>query len=545
MSSSSDRNLLFGLLALQNNFIDREALVDAFHRWTGDHTRPLDQVLIERGALTRNRHALLTGLVDEYINLHGDHLQNGLAALSTIGSVREDLSRIADSELEASLRHVSSAHHDDDPYRTVAQLSVCEAASAGSRFRILRSHARGGLGEVFLARDAELNRDVALKVIKEELADDPGYRARFELEAEVTGGLEHPGIVPVHSLGHTADGRPYYAMRFIQGKTLKEAIADFHESERQPKRDLSRSILELRELLSRFINVCNAVAYAHSRGVLHRDLKPGNIMLGKYGETLVVDWGLAKAVDKPDPASAFDRSELPLKPVTSCTLEPTLAGSAVGTPAYMSPEQVDSRVGAPGVRSDVYCLGATLYHLLTGRAPCQAEQVGEIYEKVLAGDFPPPRSIHPRIAPALEAICLKSLARKPEDRYATAQELKADLERWLAGEPVSCYQEPFLQRMWRSGRRNPWVARGVGIATIFFILIFIFSSIVFGVLGLVWAILGAMVGMIVGAVQGQARIGARQGAKFGFQIGTIVATAVFVLYGLLAMAQQVLHRWLH
>ena len=181
--------------------------------------------------------------------------------------------------------------------------SVGDSTSAGTRFRILRPHAKGGLGEVFVARDTELNRDVALKEIQEQFAYDPRYRARFEFEAEVTGGLEHPGIVPVYGLGHMADGRPFYAMRFIKGDSLKEAIGRFHEAEQQPGRDPGESTLELRALLGRFIDVCDAVAYAHSRGVLHRDLKPGNIMLGKYGETLVVDWGLAKALDSLEPES--------------------------------------------------------------------------------------------------------------------------------------------------------------------------------------------------------------------------------------------------
>jgi len=253
---------------------------------------------------------------------------------------------------------------------------------------------------------------VALKEIQAQFADDPRHRARFEFEAEVTGGLEHPGIVPVYGLGHTPDGRPFYAMRFIKGNSLKDAIRRFHEDEKQSGRDPGRSTLELRELLGRFIDVCDAVAYAHSRRVLHRDLKPGNIMLGKYGETLVVDWGLAKALDEPEPDSSTERSELPLKPASGGALEPTLAGSALGTPAYMSPEQVDGRVGKLGVRSDVYCLGATLYQLLTGHAPFEAEQRGDIYQKVLAGEIARPQSLNPRVAPALEAICLKALALK-------------------------------------------------------------------------------------------------------------------------------------
>src|SRR5262249_14957290 len=152
-----------------------------------------------------------------------------------------------------------------------------------------------GLGEVFVALDEELRREVALKEIRPQHADREDSRARFLFEAEVTGQLEHPGVVPVYGLGCHPDGRPYYAMRFIKGHSLKEAIKCFHQWPSGRREDGPRT-LELRQLLRRFVDVCNAVAYAHSRGVLHRDLKPDNIMLGAYGETLVVDWGLATVV---------------------------------------------------------------------------------------------------------------------------------------------------------------------------------------------------------------------------------------------------------
>jgi serine/threonine protein kinase len=156
-----------------------------------------------------------------------------------------------------------------------------------NRYEILRLHAKGGIGEVFVALDKELHREVALKKIRPQDEGDTACLGRFVQEAEITGGLEHPGIVPVYGLGEYSDGRPCYAMPFIQGQTLADAIRKFHSAD---------SSVTLRSLLGRFVAVCNAVAYAHNRGVLHRDLKPANIMLGKYGETLVLDWGLAKPV---------------------------------------------------------------------------------------------------------------------------------------------------------------------------------------------------------------------------------------------------------
>src|SRR5262245_38589183 len=318
---ASDRNLLFGLLALQMDFIGRDALIAAMHAWILDKAKSLGDILQGQGALALDDRAVLDALVDRHLRKHGGDPERSLAAVASAGSagsVSAALRRLADPDLDASLARVGAAPDPDalagTGNRTVDQIGPDRAHGSTVdhvgdedaslccpvRYRVLRPHARGGLGEVFVAEDKELHREVALKEIQARLADDPTSRARFLREAEVTGRLEHPGIVPVYGLGTYADGRPFYAMRFIKGDNLKEAADRFHADE-SLRSNPGRRSLGLRQLLRRFTDVCNAIEYAHSRGVLHRDIKPGNIIVGKHGETLVVDWGLAKAVGHIDP----------------------------------------------------------------------------------------------------------------------------------------------------------------------------------------------------------------------------------------------------
>jgi serine/threonine protein kinase/tetratricopeptide (TPR) repeat protein len=334
---------------------------------------------------------------------------------------------------------------------------VPERRVSGARYRVLRPHAKGGLGEVFVAEDNELHRTVALKEIQADHADNPESRDRFLLEAEVTGGLEHPGIVPVYGLGVYPDGRPFYAMRFIRGNTVKEAINEFHGAD-VPGRDPGERGLALRQLLRRFVDVCNAVAYAHSRGILHRDLKPANVMLGQFGETLVVDWGLAKPFEGSQTDAPPEKNLIPFEHAA----RGTRMGVTIGTPAYMSPEQAMGRQDLLGPASDVYSLGATLYHLLTGKAAFRGRDVRQVLRQVQEGDFPMPRRVNRRIPVGLEAVCLKAMRRERGERYASALALATDVERWLADEPVAARREPWWERTFRFCRQRPVLAGWLG-----------------------------------------------------------------------------------
>jgi serine/threonine-protein kinase len=450
-SKQSDYNLLFGALALQMDFITKDALVTAMGAWVMDKKQPLGQILVDQCVLTPARQALLEALVGEHLAQHAGNVTKSLAALPVLEATRFALNQVDDIDLHTTLSGLA------DPYATAS--APDPTVTDGARFRILRPHARGGLGEVFVALDQELHREVALKEIQTEHASYILHRQRFLQEAEITGGLEHPGIVPVYALGQYADGRPYYAMRFIQGESLKEALTQFHQG---------KEGYTLRGLLTRFIAVCNAIAYAHSRGVIHRDVKPSNIMLGKFGETLVVDWGLAKAVGKSiEETKLVGQDDEPtLIPRSGDSSAQTQAGEALGTPAYMSPEQAAGRIDDLGPSTDVYSLGATLYHVLAGSAPFTGRDSGEVLRQVQIGAWQAPRLVKKGTAPGLDAICQKAMALQPTERYSSALELAAEVEAWLADEPVHAYPEPLPERAarWARKHRAASVAGGAALA---------------------------------------------------------------------------------
>jgi tetratricopeptide (TPR) repeat protein/tRNA A-37 threonylcarbamoyl transferase component Bud32 len=449
---AANRDLLIGLLALQNGLIDQDVLVTAFRAWTRDKSKPIAELLAAQGAIDLDERSLLEGLAAKHIKRSGGDSERTLAAINAAPSIRRKLAGIGDAAIETSIGHVSgpAMSTETDSERTTSFDHAGDAYDSG-RFRVLRPHAKGGLGAVFVALDEQLHREVALKQILEHHADDPANRARFVLEAEITGRLEHPGIVPVYGLGSYRDGRPYYAMRFIKGDSLKVAVAEFH-ADADFNRNPGRRSLAFRELLRRFVDVCNAIGYAHTRGVLHRDVKPSNIIVGNHGETLVVDWGLTKVIGRQDPhATTEERS---LVPTSASGSSETVPGSALGTPAFMSPEQASGDLDRVGPRSDVYSLGATLYYIMTGKPPFEDSDIGAVLQAVKKGSFPKPRALDPSIDRSLEAVCLKAMAVDPSDRHPTPRALADDLERWAADEPVSAWREPLVRRLRRWGRRN-------------------------------------------------------------------------------------------
>ena len=312
------------------------------------------------------------------------------------------------------------------------------------RYERTRLHATGGMGRVWLARDNSIGRNVALKELRPEGAGTLGISRRFLNEAKVTGQLEHPGIVPVYEVATDASGQPFYTMRFVKGRTLHEEVQEFIKR----RTESGYSPMELRELITALIGVANAIGYAHSRGVIHRDLKGQNVVLGNFGEVVVLDWGLASFVGATD----VDDDRLPVS--GSGVANQTHAGQVVGTPAYMSPEQASGNSDNMAVQTDVFGLGAMLYEMLTGKAPFGGDLVAETLAKAKAGFCESPRSVWSECPRALEAICIKAMAKDQVDRYASAINFADDLRRWLADESVHAYPDPILVRISRWARRH-------------------------------------------------------------------------------------------
>jgi PAS domain S-box-containing protein len=413
----TDRNLLFGVLALQADLIDPQQFIEACLLWTSRKEVPLADLLVERGWIVPDDKAHVDYLLGRKLHKHGGDARASLVAIPD--DVKRSLAALEDDDIQRSLAGWPG------PGEVVHQVAtVAHVPGPKERYARLRLHATGGIGRVWLAHDTDLGRDVALKELRPERAEHATLGARFLQEAQITGQLEHPGIIPVYELVRACDGRqPFYTMRFVKGRTLSEAARAYHDKRLAGQADA----LELPVLLNAFVTVCNTVAYAHSRGVIHRDLKGQNVILGDFGEVVVLDWGLAKLIGRTEsephaPSVVLDEA--------GADSGYTVQGQALGTPAYMAPEQSAGRLDLIDRRTDVYGLGAILYEVLTGAPPFSGASTEEVLRKVREEAPAPPRQLWPEVPPALEAVCLRALAKEPANRPAGATDLAQEIQGW-------------------------------------------------------------------------------------------------------------------
>ena len=353
-----------------------------------------------------------------------------------------------------------------------------------ARYFAQREVGRGGMGAVLEVFDTELRRRLAMKVLTRQVSGGPSGKtitrpfARFVEEAQVTGQLEHPGVVPVHELGMDEHGRAYFTMRLVRGREFRELIQRIRAGDTEWT--LTRGV----GLLLQF---CETMAYAHAKGVVHRDLKPANLMVGHYGEAYVMDWGLAKVlarqdaeVEAQDASIASDRRELSGSNSGSALL--TADGAVVGTPAYMPPEQARGEVARVAERSDVYAMGAILYHLLSGRAPYggedEAPSAASVLERVQAGPPAPLADLSPDVPDELVSICEKAMQRSIEARYSGMQAMAQDLRAYLENRVVRAHKRGALVELRKWVSRNRALAASIAISSLVLILVLLGSSLV-------------------------------------------------------------------
>jgi eukaryotic-like serine/threonine-protein kinase len=437
-----ERDFVLAAFLLRGRHISDRALRNALRNWTPFGDLPLREFLRQKRQLSEE---VLTRVEEEVTRY--------LKSLDGRDSWK--------NEDPAGARRTSSLLDRVDPTGQVAKVFGIsqipkpavgdESRTFQTRIRLLRKLGQGGLGTVWLAVDSTLNRHVAVKELTRHIDRQSAAYARFRREAEITGRLEHPSIVPIHLLGENeSDGRLFYVMRFLGNRTLEDAIREYHE-----RRDLGAADpLAFHQLLTAFTSVCQAVAYAHSRKVIHRDLKPQNIALDSFGQVIVLDWGLAKVLEEDD---ATPQAQNPSSAGSADHLDVTRAGQIMGTPMYMAPEQAAGRIDDIDERTDVYGLGAILFSILTGYAPHEltgeslapGSRVSALLDVIVNQPVTPPRQLNSKVPAELEAICLRAMAKDRHVRYASAEALSQDLQRWFADEPIAALADSQVKRIRR------------------------------------------------------------------------------------------------
>ncbi len=453
-------DLILGILACQLRLVSRGSLIRSV-ALADKSEDPLSEILLANHALSVADYELLIRLVDNIIHAHrGDEK----AALETFGG---------QEAVESAFIH--SVHFEEGTWQPQADKTIlAEHLPHGLPPQIMpeslgrytggSEYARGGIGRVLLVHDEQMGRDIILKELLPQHTTSPtaetlsrphspgspgspirqsaAMMARFLQEAQVTGRLEHPSIVPVYELGIRTDGQLYYTMKLVRGHTLSVAIKEC-------------TGLDTRLALLRFyLDICQAMAYAHSKSIIHRDLKPSNIMIGEFGECVVLDWGLAKVLEEQD--AHQDDLNKTIDQLKMDGQDPqahhTRSKEVLGTPLYMSPEQARAENDLVGPRSDVYSLGVILYEILSGEVPHLWTNTLDTVQRVGTLPAPPLHSAAPDVPPELAAICDKALQHDPTHRYPSARELADDINQFLDGAVVEAYSykaRDLLKRVYR------------------------------------------------------------------------------------------------
>ena len=399
--------------------------------------------------MTDSADRIALDLFERCLELEDTEREAFLESVCQNESMRTEVRRLLDRDASMGglLPRLDESHEEASTSASQRLLDQLEShRPARSRYRFLGEIDRGGMGAILRVHDADLNRHLAMKVVLgavpheptgETTAVDPVKVGRFLEEAQVTGQLDHPGVVPVHELSIDEQGRAYFTMRLVRGDDLRKIF------ERVAAGDATWTVTRAIGVL---LKVAETMAYAHDKGVIHRDLKPANVMVGRFGEVYVMDWGLARVLGEPDPHDLRVAEGSDLSHVQTLRHEETgtagsplltVDGTVIGTPSYMSPEQARSNPDEVGPQADVYALGAMMYRLLTGFSPYVGPDEHPsplaIWRWVLDGPPKPVLEHAPRTAPELVAICERAMERERAQRYPRHGSVRGRLARVLGG----------------------------------------------------------------------------------------------------------------